>query len=213
MVAGMKKSLRLPNGEEQAILDGVQVRLIERAELEKFNRLLDEHHYLGGQQAVGERLQYLALSREGEWLALLVFSAAAKHLKHRDQWIGWSSAQRHRRLSLVTNNSRFLILPERSVPNLATKVLRLTLDRLSLDWQVRYGHPVLVVETFVDPVQFRHGGGNRGSRLYKTPKRIVFLIFCERHLLAKEVNDTMSVCVVCRRDPVAPRPKQTLYGY
>jgi Domain of unknown function (DUF4338)/DDE_Tnp_1-associated len=154
MVAGMKKSLRLPNGEEQAILDGVQVRLIERAELEKFNRLLDEHHYLGSQQAVGERLQYLALSREGEWLALLVFSAAAKHLKHRDQWIGWSSAQRHRRLSLVTNNSRFLILPERSVPNLATKVLRLTLDRLSLDWQVRYGHPVLVVETFVDPAQF-----------------------------------------------------------
>ena len=55
MVAGMKRSLRLPNGEEQAILDGVQVRLIERAELEKFNRLLDEHHYLGSQQAVGER--------------------------------------------------------------------------------------------------------------------------------------------------------------
>src|SRR6516165_8334362 len=109
MVAGMKRSLRLPNGEEQAILDGVQVRLIERAELEKFNRLLDEHHYLGSQQAVGERLQYLATDREGEWLALLVFSAAAKHPKHRDQWIGWNSAQRHRRLSLVTNNSRFLI--------------------------------------------------------------------------------------------------------
>jgi hypothetical protein len=92
MVAGMKKSLRLPNGEEQAILDRVRVRLIERAELEKFNRLLDEHHYLGSQQAVGERLQYVATDREGEWLALLVFSAAAKHLKHRDQWIGWNSA-------------------------------------------------------------------------------------------------------------------------
>jgi hypothetical protein len=25
---------------------------------------------------------------------------------------------------------------------------------LSADWQVRYGHPVLVVETFVDPQQF-----------------------------------------------------------
>jgi predicted nucleic acid-binding protein len=112
----MKKSLRLPNGEEQAILDRVQVRLIKRAELAKFNRLLDEHHYLGSQQAVGERLQYVALSREGEWLALLVFSAAAKHLKHRDQWIGSNSTQRHRRLSLVTNNSRFLILPQHCVP-------------------------------------------------------------------------------------------------
>jgi hypothetical protein len=116
MVAGMKKSLRLPNDGEQAILDRVQVRLIERAELEKFNRLLDEHHYLGSQQAVGERLQYVATDREGEWLALLVFSAAAKHLKHRDQWIAWNSAQRHRRLSLVTNNSRFLILPQHCVP-------------------------------------------------------------------------------------------------
>src|SRR5207245_5786284 len=85
---------------------------------------------------------------------LLVFSAPSKHLKHRDKWIGWSGAQRHRRLSLVTNNSRFLIVPERSVPNLATRVLRLTLDRLSADWQARYGHPVLVVETFVDPAQF-----------------------------------------------------------
>ena len=86
--------------------------------------------------------------------ALLVFSAPAKHLKHRDQWIGWSATQRHCRLSLVTNNSRFLILPERSVPNLASKVLRLTLDRLPIDWQTTYGHPVLVVETFVDAAQF-----------------------------------------------------------
>jgi hypothetical protein len=63
---------------------------------------------------VGERLQYVATDREGQWLALLVFSAAAKNIKHRDQWIGWNSAQRHGRLSLVTNNSRFLILPQHS---------------------------------------------------------------------------------------------------
>jgi hypothetical protein len=57
-------------------------------------------------------------------------------------------------LSLVVNNSRFLILPDRSVPNLGSRVLRLTLRRLSDDWQTRYGHPVLVVETCVDPEQF-----------------------------------------------------------
>ena len=54
----------------------------------------------------------------------------------------------------MVNNSRFLILPRPSVPNLGSRVLRLTLDRLSEDWQARYGHPVLVVETFVDPEQF-----------------------------------------------------------
>jgi hypothetical protein len=152
----MSKTLRLPDCDQQALLDQVQVRLVERAELERFKQLLDEHHYLGSLKAVGQRLHYVATDARGQWLALLVFSAPAKHLKHRDRWIGWSAAQRHRRLSLVTNNSRFLILPERSVPNLASKVLGLTLDRLPTDWQTSYsyGHPVLVVETFVDVAQF-----------------------------------------------------------
>jgi Domain of unknown function (DUF4338) len=114
----MSKTLRLPDCDQQALLDQVQVRLVERTELERFKGLLDEHHYLGSVKAVGERLHYAATDDQGQWLALLVFSAPAKHLKHRDQWIGWSPAQRHRRLSLVTNNSRFLILPERSVPQL-----------------------------------------------------------------------------------------------
>jgi hypothetical protein len=85
---------------------------------------------------------------------VLVFSAAAKHLKHREEWIGWTNEQRRRRLSLVTNNSRFLLVPPFSVPNLGSRVLRLTLKRLSEDWQNKYGHPIEVVETFVDPEQF-----------------------------------------------------------
>ena len=103
---------------------------------------------------MGEQLYYAAVDAKGNWLALLLFSAAAKHLKHRDHWIGWTRAQRDRRLSLVVNNSRFLILPSAHIPNLGSRVLRLTLDRLSADWQARYGHPVLVVETFVDPEKF-----------------------------------------------------------
>jgi hypothetical protein len=103
---------------------------------------------------VGERLYYIARNAANQWVAVLVFSAAANHLKHRDEWIGWTNEQRRRRLSLVTNNSRFLLLPDFSVPNLGSRILRLNLDRLSGDWQSRYGHPVEVVETFVDPEQF-----------------------------------------------------------
>lgn len=150
----MKKSLRLPQPDEQALLDQVQVRLIQPCETQRFQHLLQEHHYLGSLKPVGERLHYVATDAHDQWLALLIFSAPAKHLKHRDRWIHWSEAQRHCRLSLLTNNSRFLLLPDHSVPNLGTKVLRLTLDRLSADWQSRYGHPVLVVETFVDPQRF-----------------------------------------------------------
>jgi hypothetical protein len=148
-----KSSSPAPAGQD--LLEEVRVVLVSgRTERRRFQRLLEKHHYLGGLQAVGEQLYYVAVDARQHWVALLLFCAAAKHLKHRDQWIGWTRAQRDRRLSLVVNNSRFLLLPARSVPNLGSHVLRLTLDRLSEDWQAHYGHPVLVAETFVDPEQF-----------------------------------------------------------
>jgi hypothetical protein len=151
-----KKSLLCsPSQAEQTVLDQVRLVLVtEPTERRRFQRLLQQHHYLGSLQPVGEQMYYAAIDAQGCWLALVLFSAAARHLKHRDQWIGWTRPQRDRRLSFVVNNSRFLLLPKRSVPNLGSRVLRLTLDRLSADWQARYGHPVLVVETFVDPEQF-----------------------------------------------------------
>jgi len=151
----MPKPKRIPDEAQQRLLDEVQVRLAERSELPRLNRLLEEHHYLGSLKPVGERLYYVATDASGRWLAILVFSAAANHLRAREQWIKWSNEQRRRRLSLITNNCRFLVLPDFSVPNLGSRILRLTLDRLSADWQVRYGHPILVVETFVDPDQFQ----------------------------------------------------------
>lgn len=150
-----KSSSDGPSEVAQGLLEQAQVVLVTGTEeRRRVQKLLRKHHYLGGLRAVGEQMYYAAVDAQGNWLALLLFSAAAKHLKHRDQWIGWTRAQRDRRLSLVVNNSRFLILPHAHVPNLGSRVLRLTLDRLSADWQARYGHPVLVVETFVDPEQF-----------------------------------------------------------
>ena len=137
-------------------LDEVKVVLVTEPEQQRrFQSLLKKHHYLGSLKPVGERMYYVAVDARGRWLALLLFSAAAKYLKHRDAWIGWTRAQCDRRLSLVVNNSRFLILPHAHLPNLGSRVLRLTLNQLGDDWQARYGHPVLVVETFVDPDQFQ----------------------------------------------------------
>ena len=93
---------------------------------------------------------------DGQWVALIAFSAPALHLKARERWVGWSARQRARRLGLIVNNSRFLVLPDRQrYPNLASRVLALCLRRLSADWQERWGHPVLVVESFVDESQYR----------------------------------------------------------
>jgi Druantia protein DruA len=150
----MAKAKKLPDEAQQQFLEEVRVDLGKPAEIARINRLLQNQHYLGSVRPVGERLYYVARDAAQHWVAVLVFSAPAKHLKHRDKWIGWSNEQRRRRLSLVTNNCRFLLVPDYSVPNLGSRVLRLTLDRLRQDWQANYGHPVEVVETFVDPERF-----------------------------------------------------------
>lgn len=146
-----------PLPEEPAVLPRVlQVQVLDTPELRgRAQALLAAHHYLGAVQAVGEQVHYAVSDAQGEWVAVLIFAAAALHLRPRDTWIGWSDEQRRRRLALVVNNVRFLLLPERTVPNLGSAVLSRVLVRLSDDWQARYAHPVLLVETFVDPERFQ----------------------------------------------------------
>jgi hypothetical protein len=120
----------------------------------RYDGLMIAHHYLKSSRLVGEQLRYVA-QVDGQWLALVSWSAAAYHLKDREDWLGWSDAQRRRRLALVANNSRFLILPGVDCPNLASRVLALNGARLSADWERAYGHPILAVESFVDSQLFR----------------------------------------------------------
>jgi hypothetical protein len=144
----------MPQAEEQVVLEELELQLVDLENLPRFQSLLRRHHYLGAIKPVGERLYYAA-RWHGQWLALLVFCAAAKHLRHREKWIGWTEEQRRKRLGLVVNNARFLVLPHWSLPNLATKVMGLCAQRLSADWQARYGHPVWLAESFVDTQLFR----------------------------------------------------------
>ena len=155
MLLGMKtKHCGQVTASEQEVLDGIELRLIESNEQERFDHLIEEHHYLHTAEWVGARLFYVA-EYKGQWLALLAWTAAAHRLKGREAWIGWDEKQRRRRLSLVANNARFLILPDGHYPNLASRVMGLCLKRLSADWQARYAHPIVVVESFVDGQLFR----------------------------------------------------------
>lgn len=139
---------------EQTLLDGVTVRLIDKGEQDRFNKLIVAEHYLHNADLVGAQLRYVA-EYQGEWVALLAWSAGSFNLKDRERWIGWSSKQKQRRLRLVANNSRFLILEAGRVPNLASRVMKLCLCRLPEDWKRGYGHEVLVAESFVDSQLFR----------------------------------------------------------
>jgi len=145
---------RSPAPSEQEILDRVEVRPLAADERDEFRLFMTRHHYLKSDDMVGEQLRYVA-EVDGQWLALLGWSAAAQQLKDREAWIGWDITQRRRRLSLVANNARFLILPGVDYPNLASRVLALCCKRLAADWQLAYGHPVLVAESFVDSQLFR----------------------------------------------------------
>ncbi len=152
----MPKPHRLPNRDEQAVLEGVRVRLASPKERPRWNQLVRRHHYLKNANLVGEQLRYVVTNARGDWLALLGWSAAALHLKARDQSIEWSEEQRERRLHFLAQNSRFVILAQRQkLPNLASRAMRLCLQRLSADWQAQYRHPLLLVESFVDRQLFR----------------------------------------------------------
>ena len=137
----------------KTVLERVRVRLATPRDGKRFKRLMARHHYLKWGKPVGETLQYVA-EVDGRWVALLTFGAAAYALHDRDEWIGWTLAQRCARLNFLTQNRRFLILPGEKEPNLASRVLGLCARRIVADWEAAYGHPVLAMETFVDPQRF-----------------------------------------------------------
>lgn len=115
---------------------------------------LRQYHYRGYSGAVGQNVQYLVKDARGREVAVMVFGAAAWKVAARDEFIGWSVAQRRGGLQGITNQQRFLILPWVRVPHLASHLLGLAARRLSEDWQQRYGHRVWLVETFVEEDRF-----------------------------------------------------------
>lgn len=156
---------RQPTPDEQDILTHLVVQLVRPDEVERFDQLIAKHHYLKNGHVVGEQLRYVAEYR-GQWLALATWSAAALHIKARDRFIGWSEEQRRRRLPLLVNNSRLLVLPPCQCPNLISRFMKLMLLRLSPDWEQNWRHPLALAETFVDPhlyqgTAYKASGWNR----------------------------------------------------
>lgn len=131
----------------------ITIRYVRTAEEKVFQQLMQRHHYLGSLPKIGNTIWYVAVHKD-EWLALLSFSAPALKCGARDQWIGWNYRHQYDRLHLIANNSRFLILPQHHYKNLASKILSLIRHRIQDDWKKRFGIPLLMLETFVDPTRF-----------------------------------------------------------
>ena len=141
------------SGEELAQLE---LRPVLASEEGEYQERMQRHHYLGALPKIGQTLWYVAIWRE-HWVAQVGLSASALKCAVRDRWIGWDFRSQYGRLKLIANNSRFLILPQWHRPNVGSRVLSLLQRRAGADWQARFGHPLLLLETFVDPRRF-HGG-------------------------------------------------------
>lgn len=181
----------MPDPDEQVVLDELRVDLISAKQKSQWDRLVRQHHYLKSARLVGEQLRYVVTDARGRWLALIGWSAAALHLKARDQSIEWTKAQREARLHWLAQNSRYVILADRQqLPNLATRAMGLCLRRLSGDWQKVYGHPIVMVESFVDRQLFRataYKAGGWEALGYSSGFKRVSQDFYQRHDRPKEL--------------------------
>jgi hypothetical protein len=144
------------NGNIRDILP-VRLEIVQEGTflIQEFKSLIEQYHYLGFDRNIGENLKYMAYSRQGEILACLLFGSAAWTCAPRDQFIGWNAANRRNNLIYTTNNTRFLILPWVKVPHLASHILGLIVRRIAADWQGKYGHPLYLLETFVEKDRFK----------------------------------------------------------
>jgi hypothetical protein len=132
----------------------IRIESAETTESGLWNDLMNRYHYLGAGPLCGSQIRYLIRSQKQGWLGGLAFSAAAWRVGARDAWIGWDPETREQHLNQVVANSRFLILPPRRVPHLASHVLGLALRRLRSDWRQRYGYEPWLVETFIEAERF-----------------------------------------------------------
>lgn len=145
---------------EPIIIPIKQIQPIELRQVRKttdeqlWNELINKYHYLSHNIIVGSHLKYIAFYR-GRPVGCLGWGASIWALQDRDVFIGWTEKERRRNLKYVVNNTRFLILPWVEVKCLASHLLSLNIKRLSTDWIQIYGHPIYLVETFVDRSRFK----------------------------------------------------------
>lgn len=133
----------------------LEVVLVENPNQRRiFGRLLQQHHYLGYYRPVGENLSYLIQRRDGALVGCALFGAAAWKCAPRDRYIGWTDEVRQANLQRLANNMRLLVLPGLEVRSLASHLLSAVVQHVSMDWQRKYGHPIFLLESFVDRERF-----------------------------------------------------------
>jgi len=195
---------KTPLNAKLSDLEPVELRLVRNTDLETlYNSLVQEHHYLGFRQIVGNHLKYMAFIGERP-VACIGWGSAAWSVKSRDAFIGWDKKTQENNLHFTANNTRFLILPWIAVKCLASKILGLNARRISHDWLKVYSHPLFLLETFVEKDRFMgtcykaanwiHVGETKGTskkghdHMFHGNIKDVYLYPLRRHFRKKLIN-------------------------
>jgi hypothetical protein len=123
--------------------------------LRRWRAYVSEHHELGDPHVHGCQMRYTIKGDGGRDLGCMLFSASSWSLSARDEWIGWTPAERKARLHLVVNNSRLLLLPWVHVKNLASRALSAAARAIQSDWLDAYCYAPALLETFVDETKYK----------------------------------------------------------
>ncbi len=152
-----KESKKAVKGElkDLGAIELIAIGSADSSASREWNEMMNQYHYLGAGPLCGAQMRYLVHSESDGYLGGLAFSAAAWRLQSRDEWIGWDDPARRQNLNRVVANSRFLIVPDVKVANLASHVLGLAVRRIRSDWMERYGEDVVLIETFVEKRRYR----------------------------------------------------------
>jgi hypothetical protein len=162
-VAGQKTHLQLMLHDTSTISCPLSELLPLRVEskiergglLGEFKSYIDQYHYLGFGRTVGENMKYMIYSNGGRLLSCLLFGSAAWSCRDRDAYVGWDKTARVKGLQLLSNNTRFWIAQWVNVPHMGSHILSLITRRISSDWEKKYGHRLLCLETFVERDRFK----------------------------------------------------------
>lgn len=138
--------------EVSPVLEMLQVR--RTGQEATFNSLIQNYHYLGYSNPIGEHLKYLFLLNDRP-IACAVWMSTALKLGVRDEYIGWSEEAREKNIRMIAYNSRFLVLPWVNIKYLASHLLSKMARRISADWQTLYHHPIHLLETYIEPERFK----------------------------------------------------------
>ncbi len=173
-----------------------------------FRDIVNKYHsYVKYKDSPTRRILWLVYeSVSGNLVGAVGLSSATIAVAKRDEFIGWDNKIKMKNLGKVANNSRFCLIRDNfTIKNVGSMTLKQLRVIGSKRWSQKYGEPLVLLETFVQPerddeldgYKTRNGaiylsdnwisiGMTSGSSIRKSPLKLWAKEDSERGRMARE---------------------------